>query len=309
MPGNALIYHSGGLGDFVTTLPGLRSWRRKHSPDHTTFLGNKENGEIGQESGYFHELWDIDRAIFTQLFSGRAEKHISNRFDLGVLFTEKDSPIHRSVRELVEGELLVQAPFPGTRTSKIDYHLSLFGGRYSSQTPPLTLTGVEKKSTNPPRILVHPGSGSPLKNWPMKHFRELTRRLADSGFEIYWRIGPADESISSISSPNIFRGGSLVKFLRWMKGCVLFVGNDSGLAHCAASMGIPCVVVFGPSDPLVWRPWGHRTVCVCSDVICGPCHHTRPTGSSRANCNGECLSSISVDRVHTACMDSLKLEF
>ena len=309
MPGNALIYHAGGLGDFVTILPGLRSWRQIRSPDHITFLGNRENGEIGREAGYFHELWDIDRAIFRHLFSGRVEKHFSNRFELGVLFTKKDSLIHRAVRELVRGELFVQAPFPGTRMSKIDYHLSLFGGSNAGQRPPLELIGVERKSGNPRRILVHPGSGSPLKNWPLKRFQQLSRKLAESGFEIYWRIGPAEEDVPPVSSSHIIREGSLVKLLRWMKGCDLFVGNDSGLAHCAAGMGIPCVVVFGPSDPLVWRPWGSGTVCVCSDVKCGPCHPSRPTGSSSTHCNKECLSSISVDRVYSACMDSLKREF
>jgi heptosyltransferase-3 len=40
-----------------------------------------------------------------------------------------------------------------------------------------------------------------------------------------------------------------------MSGASFFVGNDSGPAHIAAAYGVPCVVLFGPTDPEVWRPW------------------------------------------------------
>ena len=43
-----------------------------------------------------------------------------------------------------------------------------------------------------------------------------------------------------------------------MAGASLFVGNDSGPAHMAAAFGLPVLVLFGSSDPLVWAPW--RTV-------------------------------------------------
>jgi ADP-heptose:LPS heptosyltransferase len=35
----------------------------------------------------------------------------------------------------------------------------------------------------------------------------------------------------------------------------MFLGNDSGPAHMACALGIPVVVLFGPSDHQVWAPW------------------------------------------------------
>lgn len=35
----------------------------------------------------------------------------------------------------------------------------------------------------------------------------------------------------------------------------LYLGVDTGLAHLAASFGVPTVVLFGPSDPNQWHPW------------------------------------------------------
>jgi ADP-heptose:LPS heptosyltransferase len=36
----------------------------------------------------------------------------------------------------------------------------------------------------------------------------------------------------------------------------LYIGNDSGVTHLAASMGSPAIAIFGPTDPLVWGPRG-----------------------------------------------------
>lgn len=41
--------------------------------------------------------------------------------------------------------------------------------------------------------------------------------------------------------------------------CVLYVGNDSGLMHCAAAAGVPTFGLFGPSWPHIYGPWGAHT--------------------------------------------------
>lgn len=40
--------------------------------------------------------------------------------------------------------------------------------------------------------------------------------------------------------------------------CDFFIGNDSGLTHCAAAVGIPTLGLFGPSWPHLYRPWGAK---------------------------------------------------
>jgi ADP-heptose:LPS heptosyltransferase len=41
-----------------------------------------------------------------------------------------------------------------------------------------------------------------------------------------------------------------------MKTAGGYIGNDSGVSHLAAYLGLPTVAVFGPSDPEMWRPIG-----------------------------------------------------
>ncbi len=42
---------------------------------------------------------------------------------------------------------------------------------------------------------------------------------------------------------------------RLLGGATVFVGNDSGPAHMAAAFGVPVVVLYGSSDPVIWAPW------------------------------------------------------
>lgn len=45
-----------------------------------------------------------------------------------------------------------------------------------------------------------------------------------------------------------------------LQRCALYIGNDSGLMHCAAAASVPTVGLFGPSYPHLYRPWGtHAT--------------------------------------------------
>lgn len=46
----------------------------------------------------------------------------------------------------------------------------------------------------------------------------------------------------------------------------LFVGNDSGLMHLAAAMGVPTLGLFGPSREEHYGPWGPRARAVRTDL-------------------------------------------
>jgi len=71
--------------------------------------------------------------------------------------------------------------------------------------------------------------------------------------------------------------------------CRAFVGNDSGIAHLAAGLGVASVVLFGPTLPKHWSPLG-RYVKVLRDTRgCEAC----------ASAQGEhtCMSNIPVEEV------------
>jgi ADP-heptose:LPS heptosyltransferase len=54
----------------------------------------------------------------------------------------------------------------------------------------------------------------------------------------------------------------------------LCIGVDTGLVHVAASVGMPVVVLYGPTDPRRWAPWGTRSTALRSAAV-------RPTIGAR----------------------------
>jgi heptosyltransferase-3 len=61
------------------------------------------------------------------------------------------------------------------------------------------------------------------------------------------------ESAAPVMQPETYRD-----LLDVVSGAQLFLGNDSGPGHLAGIIGIPSVILFGPSDPAVWKPLGPR---------------------------------------------------
>ncbi len=116
-----------------------------------------------------------------------------------------------------------------------------------------------------PYAVIHPVAATPDKTWPAERFLEVADYLKRS-FELNpVFIGGPGEDLSAFGRWHTVAGAPLEDVKSLIAGASLFVGNDSGPAHMAAAFGIPVVVIFGPSDPVVWAPW--RTQ---AEVLAGP---------------------------------------
>ena len=91
----------------------------------------------------------------------------------------------------------------------------------------------------------------------------VAKELRASGFEIVFLLGPAElDRFSPEMIRNIDQAGkcltdlSLTEVLRLLSCADGFAGNDSGITHLAAGMGIKTLAVFGPTEPVIYRPIG-----------------------------------------------------
>jgi heptosyltransferase III len=107
-------------------------------------------------------------------------------------------------------------------------------------------------------IVIHPFSGSLRKNWPLKSYRELAAQLR---FPIEWTAGPEEELSEAI------RFTSLAELGSWFRGATLYIGNDSGITHLAAAVGVPTLALFGSSSPLNWAPRGDNVTVLHSPSL------------------------------------------
>jgi heptosyltransferase-2 len=112
-------------------------------------------------------------------------------------------------------------------------------------------------------IALHPGSGSPSKNWPITHWIELTHDLLRSRRAVAVIIGEAERT--QLELFRVTFGERVAYAIDWplrdlaaLLASSTFIGHDSGISHLAAAAGANCTVLFGATDPNVWSPRGDR---------------------------------------------------
>lgn len=154
--------------------------------------------------------------------------------------------------------------------------------------------------------LIHPAAAFETKTWAVDKFAEVVQFLFDKGivsiavgtkndlpmlFELFDK-SPLQIMLHDKTLPEITALAAKAK---------IFVGNDSGIAHIAAAVGTPSVVVFGSSNVAHWRPWTNAPHEVVSEnLACAPC-----AGYSCSEFDApECIRRVSVEKV-TAAIDRI----
>ena len=101
--------------------------------------------------------------------------------------------------------------------------------------------------------VVHPFASAAEKTWPAAWFVEVARHLVEGGVVPVFIAGAADD-VTPFSEFRVI-SAHLNEVKNLLSSATVFIGNDSGPAHMAAAFGVPVVVLYGPSDPVVWAPW------------------------------------------------------
>lgn len=111
--------------------------------------------------------------------------------------------------------------------------------------------------------VIHPGSGGRNKCWPLERFEALALRLRREGFHIVWSLGPVELDVWPHGTVErlqrdhtVLANQPLITLAGLLSQADILIGNDSGVAHLAAALGRPTVAIFGPSNPIHFRPLG-----------------------------------------------------
>jgi heptosyltransferase-2 len=153
-------------------------------------------------------------------------------------------------------------------------------------------------------VAIHPFSSVVERRWPLENFGELARRLIREAGCIPVVLGSGRDVETFRAVRHLFgeRAVDLVgkctlrQTIAVLKRCVLFVGNDSGIMHLAAAVGIPLVALFGPQAPIRFSPWSHRAKVIYKGMKCSPC---------RQKFFSECVPSA---RMSPACIEAISVE-
>jgi len=123
-------------------------------------------------------------------------------------------------------------------------------------------------------VIIHPGSGGRDKCWPIENFITLADSLPDEA-SVFWMLGPAecepnDERFDALhrrveaKREALIIEPDLAQAVLRIAEASLYIGNDGGMTHVAAALGIPTVAIFTVTNPLVWRPLGEHVKVVAS---------------------------------------------
>jgi ADP-heptose:LPS heptosyltransferase len=111
----------------------------------------------------------------------------------------------------------------------------------------------------------HAFASAAEKAWPPMRFLALARQVRDElHLDPVFLGGPQDD-LQPFAEFECLSNAPLERVKQLLSEATLFIGNDSGPAHMAAAFGLPVVVLFGSSDPVIWAPWRTR-----SEVLAAP---------------------------------------
>lgn len=291
-----LAIRGGAIGDFVLTLPALAALHRAFPGCHMEILGYKHIAELGLHGGpvagatyargvrcieygalaaFFARGFDLDPELCRYFAS--FDRVVSWLFDPDKVFetnleragaknflcayTPIDNARHASLQlaaELTKLQVQIEDPVA---------HLFLTEAALENARAWLAEhTGADDQR---PLIAIHPGSGSARKNWPVGHWRSLGDRAAAAGARLLIIGGEADtESLNYLEkklephSPILARNLPLSLVAALLTRSVAYFGNDTGISHIAAGVGVKCTLLFGPTGPSVWAPAGPNVTTI-----------------------------------------------
>lgn len=117
--------------------------------------------------------------------------------------------------------------------------------------------------------ILNPGSGWGAKSWPAERFGEVGRRLREIGIKSVINFGPSERELADAVSRASDGSAqpvscSVMELVALTRRASLFIGGDTGPLHLAAALKIPCVALFGPTDPARNGPYGTASVILRS---------------------------------------------
>ncbi len=156
-------------------------------------------------------------------------------------------------------------------------------------------------------IAICPGAKFPSKLWPLERYAEVVEwlirdhgvfpvvvggpedRLAARDLLVRWRVG-----LCAAGDLSVRESAALMEDAR------LYLGNDTGVMHLAAAVGVPCVAVFSARDwPGKWEPYGSGHRVHRSEVPCAGCR------LEVCDKGLICLLNIPAQEVYASCVSAL----
>ena len=279
--GKILVIRGGAIGDFILTLPVLQAIQIQLPANHVEVLGYPRIAQLAVAGRLAARVQSIESRAMAGFFARRGKLDDALRdyfgdFDLILSFLYDPDGIFEENVKLCSAGQFIAGPHRPDEAAKLHAaacflkpleRLAIFDADI------LPRLAIERTANGPAHALrlalatgqwlaVHPGSGSEKKNWPEAHWRELLERLMNDSALGLLLVGGESEGDrlqrlaeelpdDRVAVAQNLPLADLGQLLAMAKG---FLGHDSGISHLAAAVGLSGLLLWGETDPQIWRP-------------------------------------------------------
>ena len=274
-----LVIRGGAIGDFILTLPVLSALRRQFPDAHLEVLGYPHIVQLAVNGGLADAVRSIEAGPLAGFFArnGNLDDALQKYFSEFVLIIsylfDPDKIFQTNVTRCTKAQFIAGPHRPkeqdGIHATKVFLQplerLAIFD---ADPVPRLvkSLLAEKENMADGRRLALHPGSGSPKKNWPEEKWAELLQHLAGSTSLNFLLVGGEAEgdrlerieALLPRARIQLARSLPLTELSCHLEGCAAFIGHDSGISHLAVAVGVPALILWGESTEAVWRPHGKK---------------------------------------------------
>jgi heptosyltransferase-2 len=319
------------IGDGIMCLPALRAYKEFFPEERLVVVAKRYLADIFLNIPEIDEIVAIPNHWTVRSYFGCLRELRKKRCQRGILFTNSFASalffrlagIHscdgydRDGRGWLLGEKV-------PRADRMEHHQYFYlqivehlAGKKIAMVPlpRLVISGAEKKWATEWLAEQSIGAGQPIlavsptaaygdaKAWLPERFRAVIQQWQKNNPQVAVLLlgGPAEKNkIAAVASElpgrilNLAGCLTLRQTIVILAHCRLFIGNDSGLMHIAAALGVPLAAIFGPTEPGRTAPLTGRFRLLHHGADCAPCRRRECPTDHR------CMSAVSVEQVLAA---------
>lgn len=263
------------LGDSLLVFPILSALRAKYNNPHITFLGSPAVLPLAKAWGIADEVINPADVQWHELVSlagihSPALRDLLVQSDLIICWLDdSDGWVKKSLLAIGVKNFIIAPEREAFNGSKhIVEQLAEPLDLPSIGTGFVAPSGKSKGfcSYNAP-IAIHPGSSEESRRWPTASFAAVINQLLRLQQPVLLLVGPSEAEVlkevrKHLSRPpqtgllTLLQNAPLLEVAQRLQQCKSFLGNDSGISHLAGMLGLPTLVLFGWSNPLIKHPVG-----------------------------------------------------
>jgi ADP-heptose:LPS heptosyltransferase len=250
-----IVSHRGALGDFLLTWPALIALRRKFKHHRFIGLGRPEYLELGKTFGLFDEILDCESKELLAFYSGKELPASLKPVDIALCWMKEDPDFLIFLKTNGIRLICLHPPFPlKSKKHVLDYHLEVLH-QFSIPIPSQNDLYLPLSSQKRQQTVIHPGSGSDEKNFQPEFYTFIANELKNINFsDIRILIGPREKAIKNVFQDTfkIIEPVNITELASTLSGLNFFIGNDSGVTHLSAFLGVRTLALFKSTDPAMW---------------------------------------------------------